>query len=137
MPSPSDASDHARSVARRLGWAVLAPVVVLLALGGGLAVQIRSLIGAFDAARESRAIVAELHQLQKLILDQETGLRGFLLSGDRAFLEPYERADTDGSFRTLRAMVAGDPRQRERLDEVRRNHEAWLAAAQRRTAAAC
>ncbi|MFJ8885778.1 ATP-binding protein [Streptomyces sp. NPDC102402] len=43
-------------------------------------------------------------QLQNSLLDQETGVRGFALTGDTSFLEPYE---------------AGKRAERERLDHVR------------------
>ena len=33
------------------------------------------------------------------MLDQETGLRGYALTGDKAFLEPYELGQDDSSAR--------------------------------------
>jgi signal transduction histidine kinase/DNA-binding response OmpR family regulator/CHASE3 domain sensor protein len=134
-PAPARASenraadDAARSVARRLGWAVLAPVVVLLLLGGGLAYEVSTLIDEFDAARDSRNVVAEIYSLQKRIVDQETGLRGFLLGNDRLFLEPYQKADVEGSLRRLRELFAGDTAQQERLRELTSLHASWLVAA--------
>lgn len=38
---------------------------------------------------ESYAVIADANQLIQLILDAETGLRGFLLAGDDSFLQPY------------------------------------------------
>jgi CheY-like chemotaxis protein/CHASE3 domain sensor protein len=128
--APNRASDEAaRNVARRLGWAVLAPVVILLLLGGGLAYEISALIDEFDAARDSRAVVAEIHSLQRRIIDQETGLRGFLLGSDRLFLEPYEKADVEGSLGRLRDLLGDDTAQQERLREVATLHASWLVAA--------
>jgi CheY-like chemotaxis protein/CHASE3 domain sensor protein len=134
-PGPAGASqnraadDAARSVARRLGWAVLAPVVVLLLLGGGLAYEVSTLIDEFDAARDSRTVVSEIYSLQRRIVDQETGLRGFLLGNDRLFLEPYQKADVEGSLRRLRELLADDPAQQERLRELSSLHASWLVAA--------
>ncbi|MET9532667.1 MULTISPECIES: ATP-binding protein [unclassified Streptomyces] len=42
-------------------------------------------------------------QLQKALLDQETGVRGYALSGDESFLEPYEQGIRDE--RLYRARV--------------------------------
>lgn len=42
-------------------------------------------------------------QLQKALLDQETGARGYALSGDESFLEPYEQGIRDE--RVYRARV--------------------------------
>ncbi len=38
---------------------------------------------------ESYAIIADSNQLIQLVVDAETGLRGFLLTGDDNFLQPY------------------------------------------------
>jgi hypothetical protein len=35
-------------------------------------------------------VLANAYQLAKLIVDMETGLRGFLLTGQQEFLEPYQ-----------------------------------------------
>jgi signal transduction histidine kinase/DNA-binding response OmpR family regulator/CHASE3 domain sensor protein len=123
------ADDAARNVARRLGWAVLTPVVILMLLGGGLAYEVGTLIDEFDAARDSRAVVAELHSLQRRITDQETGLRGFLLGNDRLFLEPYQKADVEGSMARLRELLGDDTTQQERLRELANLHASWLIAA--------
>src|SRR5690349_1608745 len=47
------------------------------------------------AAKDSRAAsarVAAAADEQKLLLDVETGLRGYLITGDRAFLQPFTAA---------------------------------------------
>jgi CHASE3 domain sensor protein len=41
--------------------------------------------------RQSIEYQRELAQLFSLLKDAETGERGYLLTGDRSFLEPYER----------------------------------------------
>jgi CHASE3 domain sensor protein len=45
------------------------------------------------------------------MLDQETGLRGYALTGDKSFLEPYESGQT-GFERALREAQAGPGRER-------------------------
>ncbi len=37
-------------------------------------------------------VISKIADLQRKIIDQEMALRGFLLTNDRAFLEPYDRA---------------------------------------------
>jgi two-component system cell cycle sensor histidine kinase/response regulator CckA len=44
------------------------------------------------AARQSRSIVEQTHELLSQIKDAETGQRGFLLTGDSYYLEPYVSA---------------------------------------------
>ncbi len=53
--------------------------------------------------------------------DAETGERGFLLTNDESFLEPYDAAvrTTDEQFDQLAKAVSDDPEQLERLSELR------------------
>lgn len=51
-------------------------------------------------------------QLQNALLDQETGVRGYALSGDPAFLQPYATGKRDEQLRLARvrsAMGGADP----------------------------
>jgi signal transduction histidine kinase len=111
-------------------WAIVA--VVLLA---GTAVAIALL-----ARAERDAVSAVQRRIQNTLrpaqnaeaalltayVNQETGQRGYLLTGDRGFLQPYQtgRADAAALQRQLSSLVADDAAQRALLDRV-------VAAAQR------
>src|SRR5262245_26419714 len=41
---------------------------------------------------DTNALGATGRDISRLMVDQETGLRGYVLSGDERFLEPYEAA---------------------------------------------
>lgn len=75
-----------------------------LLIGGGLialffAIQFVLSIGSFrgirhdtrEQQRSQQAVVAAI-RLEKLVLDLETGIRGYLITRDRQFLQPYEAA---------------------------------------------
>jgi signal transduction histidine kinase len=49
-----------------------------------------------------------ISDLNALLIDLETGTRGFLITGDAAFLQPYERArqDLDASYNQLKDALA-------------------------------
>lgn len=80
-------------------------------------------------------------QLQNALLDQETGVRGYALSGDDSFLQPYEAGKRDEQVRLARvrsAMGDAEPYTRD-LDRLaaaaaqwRRAHADPLIAAVRR-----
>lgn len=55
------------------------------------------------------------------MLDAETGQRGFLITGDPAYLAPYDRArnDIDDPIGRLAALVADDPEQTRRVERFR------------------
>ena len=60
--------------------------------------------GRADALRTQQ----QLSDLNGLLIDLETGTRGFLITGDAAFLQPYERAqrDLDASYAQLKDALA-------------------------------
>lgn len=66
-------------------------------------------------------------QLQNALLDQETGVRGFALTGDRSFLEPYEAGKSAERERLAQArqLVGGDERLAKDLDAVEAAAVRW------------
>jgi len=81
-----------------------------------------------------RADVVILHgnRLTKLIVDEETGLRGFLLTRNPAFLEPMHSADLqiEPEFDTLFSLVHR-PDQVARLHRLEAAHKQWQEEAYR------
>lgn len=59
-------------------------------------------------------------QLQNALLDQETGVRGFALTGDDSFLEPYEAGKAAERERLARArqLVGGQEQFARDLDAI-------------------
>lgn len=82
----------------------------------------------FDASEGHAAAVArsfETREQLRLILslhqDMETGQRGFALTGNAAFLEPYTQARErlDGAFEGLEALIANHPEATGALNRLR------------------
>jgi signal transduction histidine kinase/DNA-binding response OmpR family regulator/CHASE3 domain sensor protein len=59
-----------------------------------LIVEIRNLRHAADRSQHSREVLATAADLQKLVLDLETGQRGFVITRAERFLHPWRRALT-------------------------------------------
>ncbi|MGE4239497.1 response regulator [Ramlibacter sp.] len=95
------------------------------------------LLEAMRWIEHSDRVVARAFALQKLDLDMEASVRGFLLTGDQRFLEPYDRAvpAIEIEHQTLRKDVADNATQVERLDRVRMQQKEWTELAQARIAA--
>ncbi|MFJ8969457.1 ATP-binding protein [Streptomyces anulatus] len=66
-------------------------------------------------------------QLQNALLDQETGIRGFALTGDDSFLEPYEagKAAEQERLAQVRRLVGPDSRYTDDLDAIASASEKW------------
>lgn len=107
----------------------LSPVVssafaltMLLLIGVGLAAlyEQRETLRAGDQSRQILGMMIQLERIHDALLDAEASQRGYLLTGDASYLEPYERGvgTLTADLARLRGMTADDPEQQERLDAL-------------------
>src|SRR6266545_1068102 len=100
----------------------LAILAVLMVLDAGVSLrntrQLRS-----DASLVSRTneVLNSLDGLLSTMKDAETGQRGFLLTGDERYLEPYREALSvvEERLATVARLTAGDARQEARIPRLR------------------
>lgn len=61
------------------------------------------------------------------LVDQETGLRGYLVSGDQAFLEPYRKGEQafDRALAEVTSLTSNNPQQQARLEKLRKHAATW------------
>jgi signal transduction histidine kinase len=83
-----------------------------------------------DAARlsdRSQALLASASRLERLIVDLETGERGYLITGDRRFLLPWDRARAalPGQAADLQRLGRGSD-QEKRTDEIAQSAISYL-----------
>ncbi|UBI40923.1 CHASE3 domain-containing protein [Streptomyces mobaraensis] len=116
-----------------------ATLVVLTVLGavGAWALARTASISDHLVSVRSPALV-EAVRLESALVNQETGVRGYGLTGRRDFLEPYTQglADEKAAAARLRRLVGDEPAAREDLDRVLERAEAWQARVARPVAAA-
>ena len=116
---------------RTLRQLVAVPTLLLLILASFLFWQIQAAARAQRELDHSDQITARLQQMQNLFIDQETGLRGFQLTGDPVMLAPWKAAATpiQTQFAALQQMLAGDPAQMASLAILRNRYNQWLGFA--------
>src|SRR4051812_48033481 len=71
--------------------AAVLPIALLLMLAGVLVWQIHYLLGTVAWVEHTDLVIANAHQLLRLHVDMETGLRGYLITKNQEFLEPFNR----------------------------------------------
>ena len=118
---------------RQLWLAVGVPTLALVALALALVLQVRALLEEQEArAGADRRLLAG-EQLRQALVDRETGLRGYLLTRDARFLEPYDAAEgrvRDG-LAWLRAAPHVDPAAPPLVRELEAGWRAWEGVAAR------
>jgi methyl-accepting chemotaxis protein len=91
-----------------------------------LAVALASYLGAQQLISTTAGLVStreharRIREMRALLLEAESGQRGFLLTGEPGFLRPYEQAlqEVNTSLESLRRTFANNPAQRERLSQL-------------------
>jgi CheY-like chemotaxis protein len=110
-----------RNVALPLGVGLISVLVF-----AALLAYLLNVIGWVD---HTDRVINNANQAVKLSVDMETGMRGFLLTSDEHFLDPYEvakpriTAELDG----LKALVSDNPQQVDRLGRLQGLQNAWNA----------
>jgi len=118
------------TVSQWFAWAAFAMGVVTAVsiLLGVIAIARLSDARELVVDRNGPALTASL-QLSNALINQETGVRGYALTGQQAFLVPYTRgrAEAAQALRELRSVTAIDEHEqvRDDLDEVVRRAERW------------
>lgn len=114
----------ARQVGRVTFTGLLAVALVAVVNGVILAYLALSLDRDLEDATDGARAVRLAHLG---MLDQETGLRAYLLTGDRVDLQPYEKglADVERELADAEDFIGDDPEIAQMLDDQRVSMEAW------------
>ncbi len=108
------------SIGTKIGGGFTLALVMLVIIGMA---SYRSATGFLEAAElrsHTYVVLGELRNLLSALQDAETGQRGYLLTGQESYLEPYNAAvGTAGQFiDELRRLTADNPNQQHRLDAL-------------------
>jgi signal transduction histidine kinase len=79
-------------------------------------------------ARQSDEVLVVANGLERLVIDLETGQRGFVITGEERFLQPWQAARNSfpGQARTLERLVAGNPEQHRRAQRIAQATTSYL-----------
>ena len=117
-----DSRLYSRLLIRLFALPVAALTLLALILGYGL----QRLQDSADLVDRADVVTLHANRLIKLIIDEETSLRGYLLVRDPVFLQPLHEADNqiDVEFNTLFSSVHR-PDQVDRLKRLQAGHQQW------------
>jgi signal transduction histidine kinase/ActR/RegA family two-component response regulator len=119
---------------RRLVWrAVVAPLVLLASLAGVLTWQVTNLLLVTHSVERSDRIIARTNELEKLLVNMETGLRGFVITHEKVFLQPYEASEQliKPAIERLVGLVEDNPSELQHIERVQQTFDGWHSYARR------
>ncbi|GAB3507499.1 sensor histidine kinase [Emticicia fontis] len=106
----------------RFIFSSFAVCVVLLAILSWVSYQkIKDSTTYATSVEHTHEVMRKSEELISLLKDFETGQRGYLLTREKVFLEPYYTAESriNNVYRTLRHQIKDNPLQLKRLDTLR------------------
>jgi signal transduction histidine kinase len=111
---------------------LVVPLLLLVVLAAALVAQVRALVDATEWIDHTDEVIATASRLERLCVDMETGVRGYLLMHDPVFRAPYEdaRRELDPVLATLAALVSDNPPQRARVVTIRAAIGRWIPIAE-------
>jgi signal transduction histidine kinase/CheY-like chemotaxis protein/CHASE3 domain sensor protein len=122
-PTAIDPDDFDRLLSRNLKLPLLGGLIGALVFVG----LILFLLSTIRWVEHSDTVTRSASELQRRSIDMETGLRGFLLTGEESFLQPYQTAlpRIKGDLDALRKLVSDNRQQSERIDRVAALQDDW------------
>jgi PAS domain S-box-containing protein len=105
----------------------LLPVVALLVTAGALYLQIRGANATVNLIQESDARITQATLVSKLMVDEESGLRGYETTSDIRFLQPFLDAEShlQAEFTKLNNLAGAGTEQKRYIEDLRIEHQTW------------
>jgi PAS domain S-box-containing protein len=112
---------------RILRQVFLLPIIALLITAGALYMQARSANETVRLIQNNDANITQAALVAKLIVDQESGLRGYQATGDERFLTDFRQAEStiQSELDNLATAVQADANQRYNVEDLRNEYQNW------------
>ena len=109
------------TISRKVYACVAATLVALLVSGSVTYRSTRQLVTTAGWVNHTHQVLENCASVKGLLKDAETGQRGFLLTGNDKYLEPYTNAEAQlpATIQELQTLTADNPRQQSRIENLR------------------
>ncbi|HEX8708932.1 MAG TPA: CHASE3 domain-containing protein [Pyrinomonadaceae bacterium] len=117
------------SVERKIAAGFALPLILLVMVGVVSYRNTRELVRDSNLVAHAHDLLDELGGMLSTMKDAETGQRGYIITGDEAYLEPYSlaTAQINQNLARLRQLIADDAAQQQRLSLLEREVQERLA----------
>jgi len=118
-----------RAVPRLLTQAVVVPAALSALVALALVGEVRALISLSRWVQHTDRVIAAAHKLERVLIDRESGFRGFMNVPRDEFLAPYTRTSrvVGETWDGLLQLVADNPVQQARLKALQPLWREWEA----------
>lgn len=111
-------------------------IVIIISFVSLLIWQFHSFTEADELVRHTHVVIHTIEEARSLLVDMETGMRGFALTGTSDFLWPYQRSEKklDKAIDTLKNQVNDNKSQVLRAEDLDKKVDSWKNYAEKRIA---
>ena len=101
-------------------WGFVAATIILVFAGWESYRNTARLVESAEGRKSSYELGQVLDEVETRLVDAETGQRGYLLTGDEAYLEPYHKAskNLDQVMARLKEFTSNNPKQQEQVSSL-------------------
>lgn len=95
-------------------------LAIIASLGVYSYLSIEKLINSAQLLNHSSQVISSAEEVLSITIDVETAARGYVITGDRSYLEPYDSAmiQIDNQISELKAATSSDPEQSSRVEKL-------------------
>lgn len=124
---------HSRMERHLILWGFVVAAAILVFAGWESYRNTTRFAEASDWQKHTYEVLRTLDETVARLVDAETGQRGYLLTGNEAYLEPYREAikNLDQAARHLKDLTSDNPNQQKRIQALEPLTEKKLAELQR------
>jgi len=96
--------------------------IFLLVIGVFSYVSVNNIDNTTHWVDHTYQVITTVNQVTITLLDAETGQRGYIITGDASYLEPYNsaQASLDSEIKTLRDLTSDNPTQQQNIDVLQK-----------------
>jgi len=119
------------SIRQKITFAFAIPLLLMTLVAALLYVSSNRQNETAKWVEHTHQVISQANQLLRLLIDMETGQRGYVITGNEVFLEPFYKAKKvwSSEIDSLSRLVSDNPEQVERLVKIDLLQKEWLAKA--------
>ena len=114
-------------ISKKLAAAFAGLIIVMLAVTATIYGRLSFIQMSAGWTEHTYMVLENLQAVMESMVDQETGVRGYLVSGDQQFLAPYKSGQNEfeKSFARVKELTSDNSTQQQRLSQIRGFVQRW------------
>lgn len=106
----------------------LIPILIFITFASLLFWQVDNLLSTSRMVNHTEKVIAEAHLIENEIMDLQSGIRGYALTGDSSFLEPYKKAlpSFQSNIKKFKNLLRDNPLHKKRIDRIKTTMDRWI-----------